>query len=88
LCEADFVVVVACAPVHCIYMSLSEILADVRNLSGADKLRLIRILAEDVDAESDVAPLKHGATYSIATPTFEPGAAELLLRELGNPGQS
>jgi hypothetical protein len=28
------------------------------------------------------APLQHGRTYIVATPVFEPGAAEALLREL------
>ncbi len=68
-------------------MSLSEVLPDVRSLSAADKLRLIRILAEEVDAETDIAPLEHGRTYAVATPVFEAGAAEVLLRELQNAPQ-
>jgi hypothetical protein len=69
-------------------MTLSEIIPDVRNLSAADKLRLIRILADEVDPETDIAPLQHGHTYTLATPTFEPGAAQALMRELqaGAPG--
>ncbi|MCW5555407.1 MAG: hypothetical protein KIS67_25000 [Verrucomicrobiae bacterium] len=69
-------------------MTLSEIIPDARNLSAADKLRLIRILADEVDPEPDIAPLQHGRTYTLATPTFEPGAAEALMRELqaGSPG--
>jgi len=69
-------------------MSLSEILPNVRSLSAADKLRLIRLLAEDVDAAPDIAPLEHGRTYVVATPLFEPGAAEVLLRELQSASQS
>ncbi|MBM3878502.1 MAG: hypothetical protein FJ387_02115 [Verrucomicrobia bacterium] len=61
---------------------MSEIIADVCNLTAADKLRLIRILADAVDPEPDIGPLQHGRTYTLATPTFEPGAAEALLREL------
>ena len=68
-------------------MSLSEILPNVRSLSAADKLRLIRLLAEEVDAESDIAPLEHGRTYAVATPVFQPGASEALLRELHNASQ-
>ncbi len=68
-------------------MSLSEILPNVRGLSAADKLRLIRILAEDVDAEPDIAPLEHGRSYVVATPVFEPGAADALLRELRSASQ-
>jgi len=68
-------------------MSLSEILPNVRSLSAADKLRLIRLLAEDVDATPDIAPLEHGRTYFVATPVFEPGAADALLRELRSASQ-
>ena len=63
-------------------MSLAEILPSVRSLSAADKLRLIRLLAEQVDLTTEVAPLEHGRTYVVSTPVFEPGAAEILLREL------
>ena len=68
-------------------MSLSEILPEVRTLSVADKLRLIRLLAEEVDAEPDIAPLEHGRTYAVATPVFEVGASDALLRELQNASQ-
>ena len=47
-----------------------------------DKLHLIRVLATDIDAADAVEPLEHGRTYRLATPTFEPGAAEALLAEL------
>ena len=63
-------------------MSLAEIIPNVRSLSAADKLRLIRILAEDVDAGPDIAPLEHGRTYLLSTPVFEAGAADALRREL------
>jgi hypothetical protein len=63
-------------------MSLAEIIPNVRNLPAADKLRLIRILAEDVDAGPDIAPLEHGRTYVLSTPVFEAGAADVLRREL------
>jgi hypothetical protein len=63
-------------------MSLAEILPEVRSLSAADKLRLIRLLAEQVDAEGEIAPLEHGRTYVVSTPVFEPGASAILQREL------
>ena len=65
-------------------MSLADILPNVRSLAAADKLRLIRILAEDVDAGPDIAPLEHGRTYVLATPIFEAGAADALRCELEN----
>jgi hypothetical protein len=63
-------------------MSLTEILPEIRSLSAADKLRLIRLLAEQVDAEDEIAPLQHGRTYIVSTPVFEPGASQILQREL------
>ena len=66
-------------------MSLAEILPEARNLSAAEKLRLIRILAEDVDPDTETGPLEVRRTYVLATPVFEPGAAEALMRELEAP---
>jgi hypothetical protein len=63
-------------------MSLTEILSEIRTLSAADKLRLIRLLAEQVDAEGEIAPLEHGRIYIVSTPVFDPGASEILQREL------
>jgi len=63
-------------------MSLAEILPSVRSLSAADKLHLIRLLAEQVDLGADIAPLEHGRMYIVSTPVFEPGAAETLARAL------
>ena len=82
--RANFAVVGADRAVHSYSMSLSKILPEVRTLSAADKLRLIRILAEEVDAEPDIAPLEHGRSYVVATPVFESGAAEALLCKLQN----
>jgi hypothetical protein len=63
-------------------MSLAEILPGVRSLSVAEKLALIRVLAEQVDSEMEIRPLEQGRTYVVSTPIFEAGAAEILLREL------
>jgi hypothetical protein len=57
-------------------LSLTEILPRVHNFAPVDKLRLIGILAEEVAA--DVTPVERDRTYDIATPAFEPGAAEAL----------
>ena len=61
-------------------MSLAEILPRLRELTTEDKLRLIRILAEEVEA--NVGPLERDRTYTVATPVFEPGAADALMDEL------
>lgn len=67
-------------------MSLAEVLPNARALPAADKLRLIRILAGEVDLEREIAPLEHGRTYFISTPVFETDAAAVLMRELENAG--
>ena len=82
--NVNFAVVVTGPEVHSYGMSLSEILPEVRSLSAADKLRLIRLLSEDVDGAPDITPLEHGRAYAVATPQFESGATEALLRELQN----
>ncbi len=63
-------------------MSLADVLPNARALPAADKLRLIRLLAEELDFEPDIAPLEHGRTYFLATPVFEDGAAATLMRAL------
>lgn len=63
-------------------MSLAQILPDIRLLSVADKLRLMRLLALDIDVEDSVEPLEHGRSYQLSSPIFEPGASEALMREL------
>jgi hypothetical protein len=69
-------------------MSLAEVLPNARALPAADKLRLIRLLADELDLDQDIAPLEHGSTYLIATPEFEQGAAAALMRELEATAQS
>jgi len=63
-------------------MLLNELLPAVHELAATDKFRLIRILAGEVAAE--VTPLDSDRTYVLATPEFEPGAAEALRKELEN----
>lgn len=63
-------------------MTLSEILPSARLLPAADKLRLIRYLAVDIDNEESVAPLEHGRTYALHSPRFEDGATQALLEAL------
>lgn len=65
-------------------MSLTKMLPDIRLLSPPDKLRLILLLAMDIDTVDAVEPLEHGRAYRLASPTFEVGAAEALLKELNS----
>jgi hypothetical protein len=57
---------------------LSEIVPAARMLSTFDKLKLIRILAEELENSKDFLPLESGKTYDIATPYNMFGAADIL----------
>ena len=64
-------------------MTLNEILPNVYQLPSPDKLKLIRLLAEDLDSSTeDITPLELNKVYFLATPYASTGAAEILLEEL------
>jgi hypothetical protein len=61
-------------------MTLTEILPIAQKLSFADKLSLIRILAEELDPAAALdATLVEGHVYPIYTPLEQYGAAQSLL---------
>ncbi len=45
-------------------MTLAEVLPAVRQLTATEKLKLIRILAEDLDREEAISPFEHGKVYN------------------------
>ena len=57
-------------------MTLAEILPAAHQLSATEKLKLIRILAEDLEMAEDISPLEPFKTYDLPTPydTFGTGA--------------
>ena len=59
-------------------ITLTRIVPAVRMLPTLDKLRLIRILAEDIEAAEDIFPFETGKTYSLPTPYNSFGAAAVL----------
>jgi hypothetical protein len=59
-------------------MTLAEILPTVQQLPAADKLTLIRLLAEDLDARGDISPLAPDRAYSLPTPYGMVGAGRIL----------
>ncbi|AFY47113.1 hypothetical protein Nos7524_1226 [Nostoc sp. PCC 7524] len=63
-------------------MTLSEILPAVRRLSATEKLKLIRILAEDLDVAEDILPLEPFKTYDLPTPYNSFGAGAILMDAL------
>lgn len=60
-------------------MTLTDLLPAVHRLPAADKVKLIRVLAEDLDAAEDISPLEPHKAYYLATPYDAFGAAQTLL---------
>jgi hypothetical protein len=63
-------------------ISLTEIVPMVRKLPALDRLRLIRILAEELEAARDIFPFESGKTYYLPTPYDSFGAAAILAEAL------
>jgi hypothetical protein len=63
-------------------MTLTELLPAVRKLSVPDKLKLIRILTEELDTKEDISPLEPFKTYDLPTPYNSFGAGEILMQAL------
>lgn len=63
-------------------MTLAEVLPAARRLSAPEKLRLIRILAEDLDMVEDISPLEPFKTYDLPTPYDSFGAGAVLMEAL------
>ncbi|MEO0491304.1 MAG: hypothetical protein AAFZ49_17390 [Cyanobacteria bacterium J06659_2] len=61
-------------------MTLSEFLPSVRQLSLLEKLKLIRILAEDLESVEDISPLEPFKTYDLPTPYDSFGAGAVLMQ--------
>jgi hypothetical protein len=69
-------------------MPLTDVLPMVRQLSIVDKLRLIRILAEDLEAAEDISPLEPFQTYDLPTPYNSFGAGAVLMQALESANQA
>ncbi|MCL4832723.1 MAG: hypothetical protein KJZ86_09790 [Caldilineaceae bacterium] len=59
-------------------MTLVEILPTIRQLPAFEKLRLIRILTEDLDTNAEIYPFEHHKTYMLPTPYDMFGAGQVL----------
>jgi len=60
-------------------MTLAEVLLAARRLSAIEKLKLIRILVEDLDMDEDISPLEPFKTYDLPTPYDSFGAGAVLM---------
>jgi len=63
-------------------MTLADVLPNARKLSAIEKLKLIRILAEDLDTADNIAPLEPFKTYELPTPYDSFGAGAILMQTL------
>jgi hypothetical protein len=62
-------------------MSLIEVLPEVQSLSRLDKIRLIQLLAQELE-QDDVGLIEPGRTYPISSPERAFSAAAILLQAL------
>jgi len=63
-------------------MTLAEVLPTIRKLTAPEKLKLIRILAEDLDTAEDIQPLEPFKTYELPTPYDNFGVGAILMEAL------
>jgi hypothetical protein len=68
-------------------MTLAELLPVIQDLPAADKLKLIRVLAEDLDSGEDISPLAPHKVYYLSTPYDVLGAGRALLQAMEHTGQ-
>lgn len=65
-------------------MTLTEILPAVLQLTPPEKLKLIRLIAEDLDVGEDIRPFERGKVYDLPTPYGCYEAAQILADALAN----
>lgn len=63
-------------------MTLADVISIARKLSPSEKLKLIRILAEDLDTIEDISPLEPFKTYDLPTPYNSFGAGAVMMEAL------
>jgi len=69
-------------------MTLTEMLTAARQLSIMEKLKLIRILSEDLETAEDISPLEPFKTYDLPTPYNSLGAGAALMQALESVSQA
>jgi hypothetical protein len=69
-------------------MTISELLPSIRQLSSLEKLRLIRILAEELDTKEDMFPFQPNRVYYLPTPYQSFGAGRALMTAMEQASKS
>jgi hypothetical protein len=59
-------------------LTLTEIVSAIRTLPALEKLKLIRIIAEELEDDKEIFPFESGKTYCLPTPYDSYGAASAL----------
>jgi len=62
--------------------TLTTIVPAVRMLPALDKLRLIRMIAEELEGDEEIFPFESGKTYCLPTPYNSFGAAVILAKAM------
>jgi hypothetical protein len=62
-------------------VTLTELLPKIRQLSAPEKLKLIRLLSEDLNPEN-ISPLEPFKTYDLPTPYNNFGVGAALMESL------
>jgi hypothetical protein len=63
-------------------MTLTDVLPIVQQLSDSEKLKLIRILAQELETAEDISPLEPSKIYDLPTPYNSFGAGAVLMEAL------
>ncbi|MEH2144967.1 hypothetical protein [Nostoc sp.] len=63
-------------------MTLADVISIARKLSPSEKLKLIRILAEDLDTVENISLLESFKTYDLPSPYNSFGAGAVLMEAL------
>jgi hypothetical protein len=63
-------------------MTLADVLPNARKLSAIAKLKLIRILAEDLESAENISPLEPFKTYDLPTPYDSFGVGAILMKTI------
>ena len=61
-------------------MALTDVIPAVRQLSTMEKIKLIQILAKDLEKTEDISPLEPFKTYDLPTPYNSFGASAVLMQ--------
>jgi hypothetical protein len=68
-------------------MSITEIIPALRALPRSEKLKIARLLLDDLAGEDLLSALKQGQEFPLHSPEFAPGTAAQLARLLEEQGK-